>query len=231
MAELDDIAIPARVLNLALEGARPERILEAAIESVVRGRLAIVSSFGIESAVLLHLVSAVDAKLPVIFLDTGWHFPETLAYRDLLVDHLGLGDVRSIRPTAESLASEDPGKELWSLDPDACCNLRKVVPLAGALESFDAWTTGRKRFHGGERGTLAIVEADGPRLKFNPFAGISPKEIAARFRLANLPPHPLMAAGYLSVGCLPCSTRAREGEGAREGRWRGRGKTECGIHG
>lgn len=223
----DDLA---RKLNGILEGARPERILEAAIENVAKRKLAIVSSFGIESAVLLHLVATVDRTLPVVFLDTGWHFPETRAYRDALADHLGLHDVRSTRPSTESLKSADPEKDLWSRDPDECCRLRKVVPLAAVLEIFDAWVTGRKRFHGGARGALPIVEADGERLKFNPFASVSPKEIAARFRLANLPPHPLAAAGYLSVGCLPCSTRAREGEGIRDGRWRGRGKTECGIH-
>lgn len=227
MVDAEDLA---RQRNEVLEGARPERVLEAAIESVPKGKLAIVSSFGIESAVLLHLVATVDRTLPVIFLDTGWHFPETRAYRDVLADHLGLHDVRSIRPSAQSLASADPEKDLWSQNPNECCRLRKVVPLAAALDPFDAWTTGRKRFHGGTRGALPIVEADGQRLKFNPFASVSPKEIAARFRLANLPPHPLGIAGYLSVGCLPCSTRSQDGEGVRDGRWRGRGKTECGIH-
>jgi phosphoadenosine phosphosulfate reductase len=119
---------------------------------------------------------------------------------------------------------------LWSEDPDTCCHLRKVEPLAQALASFDAWVTGRKRFHGGTRTELAIVEADGPRLKFNPFAAVTQKQIAARFRTADLPRHPLAASGFLSIGCLPCSSRARAGEGVRDGRWRGTGRTECGIH-
>lgn len=216
-------------LNAALERATPEEILSEAIR--IAPRLAIVSSFGIESAVLLQLAASVDPSLPVIFLDTGWLFGETLAYRDALIAHLGLTDVRSIRPNAQRVGRVDPDSELWSEDPDACCRLRKVEPLAETLAPFGAWVTGRKRFHGGVRTELAIVEADGPRLKFNPFATTPQKEIAARFRAANLPRHPLAAAGYLSIGCLPCSSRARAGEGVRDGRWRGSGRTECGIHG
>ncbi len=216
-------------LNAALERAAPEEILSEAIR--IAPRLAIVSSFGIESVVLLHLTASVDRSLPVIFLDTGWLFGETLAYRDTLIAHLGLTDVRTFRPDVQRLARADPDSELWSEDPEACCRLRKVEPLADALAPFGAWVTGRKRFHGGVRTQLAIVEADGTRLKFNPFAATSQKEIAARFRAANLPRHPLAAAGYLSAGCLPCSSRAREGEGIRDGRWRGRVRTECGIHG
>ena len=217
------------VLNAALQKATPEDILAEAIRRVPR--LAVVSSFGIESAVLLHLVASKDRSLPVIFLDTGWLFGETLAYRDALISQLGLTDVRTMHPDAPSLARGDPDSELWSQNPDACCHLRKVAPLANALAPFDAWVTGRKRYQGGARAGLAIVEADGRRLKFNPFAATPLKEIAARFRAANLPRHPLAAAGYLSIGCLPCSTRARDGEGVRDGRWRGRGRTECGIHG
>jgi phosphoadenosine phosphosulfate reductase len=226
------IARPIRdlpALNAALEHATPEKILGEAIR--VAPRLALVSSFGIESAVLLHLAASLDRSLPVIFLDTGWLFGETQAYRDALISHLGLTDVRTIRPDAQRLARRDPDSELWSEDPDACCRLRKVEPLADALAPFDAWVTGRKRFQGGTRAQLAIVEIDGARLKFNPFAATPQKEIAARFRAANLPRHPLGSAGYLSIGCLPCSSRAREGEGIRDGRWRGRSRTECGIHG
>ena len=166
----------------------------------------------------------------MIFLDTGWHFGETLEYRDTLIAHFGLTDVRSIAPDAARLAAADPESTLWSTDPDACCDARKVEPLARALAPFSAWITGRKRYQGGERGALAVVEADGPRLKFNPFARMSPREIAAIFRSAGLPRHPAAAMGYMSIGCMPCSTRAQTGEGVREGRWRGTAKTECGIH-
>jgi phosphoadenosine phosphosulfate reductase len=216
-------------LNAELEYATPEEILARALK--LTPKLAVVSSFGIESAVLLHLVASLDRSLPAIFLDTGWLFGETLAYRDALIEHLGLTDVRTVRPDAGQLSLADPDSELWSENPDACCHVRKVEPLAGTLGPFEGWITGRKRFQGGVRANLPVVEADGVRLKFNPFATTSQKDIAARFRAAKLPRHPLAAAGYLSVGCLPCSSRARAGEGVRDGRWRGRSRTECGIHG
>ncbi len=172
----------------------------------------------------------VDPAIPVIFLDTGWLFEETLAYRDTLIATLGLRDVRSIKPLEATLSREDPDRELWFSDPDACCRIRKVEPLARALAPFDAWINGRKRFQGGARAAIPVVEDDGARLKFNPFANVSREEIAAIYTLANLPPHPLVATGYLSVGCMPCTSRTSPDEDARAGRWRGGPKTECGIH-
>jgi len=172
----------------------------------------------------------VDPAIPVIFLDTGWLFEETLAYRDTLIATLGLRDVRSIKPLEEALSRQDPDRELWFSDPDACCRIRKVEPLARALKPFAAWINGRKRFQGGARAEIPVVEDDGAKLKFNPFANVSREEIEAIYKLAKLPPHPLVASGYLSVGCMPCSSRAAAGEDARDGRWRGRAKTECGIH-
>jgi phosphoadenosine phosphosulfate reductase len=166
----------------------------------------------------------------VVFLDTGWLFEETLAYRDTLVARLGLRDVRSIKPLEQALTREDPDRELWFSDPDACCRIRKVEPLARALAPFSAWINGRKRFQGGLRAELPVVEDDGAKLKFNPFANVPREEIEAIFRRADLPQHPLVASGYRSVGCMPCSSRTAADEDARAGRWRGRAKTECGIH-
>jgi phosphoadenosine phosphosulfate reductase len=220
----------AEELDRALRDASPARIIAAALQAVGRERLAVVSSFGTESAALLKVMSDVDAAIPVIFLDTGWLFEETLVYRDTLIAKLGLRDVRSIRPLEQDLSREDPDRELWFADPDACCRIRKVEPLARALAPFSGWINGRKRFQGGARATISVVEADGARLKFNPFANASPREIEAIFRQADLPPHPLVASGYLSVGCMPCSSRTSPDEDARAGRWRGRAKTECGIH-
>ena len=221
---------PAAELAGALGEASPAEIVAAALRIVGRDRLALVSSFGTESAALLQVMADVDPAIPVIFLDTGWLFEETLAYRDRLVEALGLRDVRSVRPLAETLAREDRERELWFSDPDACCRIRKVEPLARALKPFTAWINGRKRFQGGLRAAMAVVEQDGERLKFNPFANVSQQEIEAIFRTANLPPHPLAASGFLSVGCMPCTSRTGAGEEARAGRWRGRSKTECGIH-
>jgi len=217
-------------LDRALRDALPAEIIAAALQAVGREHLAVVSSFGAESAALLKVMADVDPGIPVIFLDTGWLFEETLAYRDALIAKLGLRDVRSIRPLEQDLSREDPDRELWFSDPDACCRIRKVEPLARALAPFSAWINGRKRFQGGARATIAVVEADGVRLKFNPFANVSPQEIEAIYRQADLPPHPLVASGYLSVGCMPCSSRTSPDEDARAGRWRGRAKTECGIH-
>ncbi len=220
----------AAVLDRALREASPAEIIAAALQAVGREHLAVVSSFGTESAVLLKVTAEVDPAIPVIFLDTGWLFEETLAYRDTLVARLGLRDVRSIRPLDETLTRHDPERELWFSDPDACCRIRKVEPLARALAPFRAWINGRKRFQGGERAVLPVVEDDGIRLKFNPLANVSREQIAAIYARAALPPHPLAAMGYSSVGCMPCTSRTASGEDARAGRWRGSSKTECGIH-
>ena len=221
---------PADELDRALREATPHAVIASALKTVGRDKLAVVSSFGTESAALLKVMAEVDAAIPVVFLDTGWLFAETLAYRDMLIEKLGLSDVRSIKPAEETLKREDPEGELWFSNPDACCRIRKVEPLSRALKPFSAWINGRKRFQGGLRADIAVVEADGARLKFNPFANVSREEIEAIFARADLPPHPLIASGFLSVGCMPCTSRTEAGEDSRAGRWRGRAKTECGIH-
>jgi phosphoadenosine phosphosulfate reductase len=221
---------PAEALDEVLRHASPAEVIAAALKIVGRERLALVSSFGTESAALLKVMADVDPAIPVVFLDTGWLFQETLDYRDTLTRQLGLTDVRSIKPLEEALIREDPEKELWFTDPDACCRIRKVEPLARALKPFSAWINGRKRFQGGARTEIPVVEQDGARLKFNPFANVSREEIEAIYKLGNLPPHPLQASGFLSVGCMPCTSRTESGEDTRAGRWRGRAKTECGIH-
>jgi phosphoadenosine phosphosulfate reductase len=224
-------ALPAAdELDRALRDASPAEVIAAALHSVGREHLAVVSSFGTESAALLKVMADVDPAIPVIFLDTGWLFEETLAYRDTLIAKLGLRDVRSIKPIEDTLSQQDPDRELWFSDPDACCRIRKVEPLARALAPFSAWINGRKRFQGGARAAIAVVEDDGARLKFNPFANVTREQIEAIYALAKLPPHPLAASGYLSVGCMPCTSRTSPNEDARAGRWRGRPKTECGIH-
>jgi phosphoadenosine phosphosulfate reductase len=217
-------------LDQALRNQSPAAVIAGALQAVGRERLALVSSFGTESAALLKVMADVDPAIPVIFLDTGWLFEETLAYRDTLIARLGLRDVRSIKPAEEALSREDPNRELWFSDPDACCRIRKVEPLARALAPFSAWINGRKRFQGGLRAAIPVVEQDGIRLKFNPFANVTREEIEAIYAAAKLPPHPLVASGFLSVGCMPCTSRTSPDEDARAGRWRGRPKTECGIH-
>ncbi len=206
----------------------------ALLEPIVRreflGRIALVSSFGADSAVLLDMVARIDPATAVIFLDTGKHFPETLAHRDALVARLGLTDVRVVAPAPPELAAEDPDGVLWNSDPDRCCRLRKVLPLERALAGFDAWITGRKRFQGGERADLPTIEAVDGRIKINPLASWSEARLWAEHESRRLPSHPLVAEGYASIGCATCTRPAHAAEGARAGRWAGSAKTECGIH-
>ena len=193
-------------------------------------RIALVSSFGTESAVLLHLVSGIDKATPVIFLDTGKLFPETLQYRDALVARLGLQDVRSVRPNERALALADPAGTLWETDPDVCCWQRKVEPLDEALAGFPAWITGRKRYQGGLRAVLPLIEHEGARVKVNALASWSAEQLRGYLDEHGLPRHPLEAQGYRAIGCAPCTRPTAPGQDPREGRWAGRGKTECGIH-
>jgi phosphoadenosine phosphosulfate reductase len=205
-------------------------LLEDAIHGFFRNDIALVSSFGAEAAVLLHLVAQIDRSVPVIFLDTGKLFGETLRYRDALIARLRLTDVRNIEPDATALALHDADGMLFQRDPDACCRLRKVEPLERALSGFSAWINGRKRFQGGLRNDIAVIEETSGRIKFNPLASWSQREIDSYFSAYDLPHHPLEAQGYRSIGCMPCSSPVAPGEEARAGRWRGQGKTECGIH-
>lgn len=230
MTTLDMAGVDVAILDARLNDASPVEIIRAAIEIVGRENLALVSSFGTESAALLKVAADVDTAIPVVFLDTGWLFEETLAYRDTLIDHLGLTDVRTIHPLTENIARQDADRELWLTDPDRCCHLRKVEPLVRALAPFAAWLNGRKRFQGGSRAAIPVVELDGARLKFNPLANVTAEDLKKLYVDAKLPPHPLVASGYASVGCMPCSSRSAPGEDARAGRWRGQAKTECGIH-
>lgn len=221
---------PISALAAQLSGHDALAILDAAIHSMFPGRIALTSSFGADSVVLLHMVAQTAPATPVLFLDTGKLFAETIAYRDMLVERLGLRDVRSVTPDAASIAQGDPSGYLWSVEPDQCCAVRKVEPLALALADFDAWITGRKRFQGVTRTQLPVLERDRDQVKINPLAGWSPGDISAYMATHNLPRHPLVARGYTSIGCTTCTSRTRPGESVRAGRWRNRGKTECGIH-
>jgi phosphoadenosine phosphosulfate reductase len=195
------------------------------------GRIALVSSFGTESAVLLHMVAEIDRSTPVIFLDTGKLFPETLAYRDQLVAQLGLLDVRNARPDAARIAALDPRGTLWVTDPVMCCWQRKVEPLDAALEGFDAWITGRKRHQANTRREMPMIErGEDGRTKINPLANWNAETIAAYFERHDLPRHPLQVQGFASIGCATCTRPVKPGEDPRAGRWSGRSKTECGIH-
>lgn len=205
-------------------------VLSVALRELFPGKVAVVSSFGADSAVLLHLVATVDPATPVLFVDTRRHFVETLAYRDRLASHLGLWEVRNVGPTAEEIARLDPNISRAVWDPDGCCAFRKVAPLEKALGGFDAWISGRKRFQAMTRLELGMFEVDGDHVKINPLANWRAADIAAYTNKHKLPAHPLVAMGYPSIGCAPCTSIVKPDEDQRAGRWRGLDKTECGIH-
>ena len=220
---------------LALNGMFDEMdavgVLRYATSDVLPGDLAIVSSFGADSAVLLHLVAQVDPSMPVYFLETGKHFAETLDYVETLKKHLGLINVHAIHPNSEDVKRFDPNGDLWETDPDSCCHIRKTEPLEPITEQYGGWVTGRKRFQTKERGVLPHFElTSDDRIKVNPLAYFSDADVIEYRQKHNLPEHPLYAKGYKSIGCAPCTSAVAEGEDARAGRWRGLNKKECGIH-
>ena len=192
----------------------------------------LVSSFGADSTVLLHMLSLTKPDAQVVFLDTGFHFPETLAYRNQLVDTLGLTNVRSatVDPIAEKRL--DARRRLHLNDPDGCCQLRKVSVLDRHLRMNDAWISGQRRSQSSTRSSVALVEVDESRgkLKFNPLANWSEGDIATYKAKHDLPEHPLVSKGFPSIGCNPCTSLVRDGEDQRAGRWRGQQKLECGLH-
>ena len=221
-------------LNRMFRGAETEDMLRAVIRDGLVGDLAAVSSFGAESAVLLHLIASIDPSVPVLFLETGKHFPETLTYRDDLIARLGLTNLINLTPDTEELGAKDENGLRWSYDPDGCCEIRKVRPLAKAMAGFDASFTGRKAFQSSTRANLPRFEIDSSdtqgRLKINPLIDWDAARIDAYFAEHDLPRHPLVAAGYPSIGCSPCTHQVAPGEDARSGRWKGWDKVECGIH-
>lgn len=195
-------------------------------------RVAMVSSFGADSAVLLHMVAQIDRALPVLFIDTLALFPETLAYQKDLAAHLRLSNVQTITPDRAALFTRDADGLLHRADTESCCQLRKAEPLERALAGYDGWITGRKRHQAATRADLARAEVEPGtgRIRLNPLADWTTAQISAYLDAHDLPRHPLVARGYPSIGCQPCTSRVLSGEDPRAGRWRGTEKTECGIH-
>lgn len=226
-----EATIRATLLAERYKDSDTRDLLAAMVNKEYPGRIALVSSFGAEAAVLLHMIAVICPATPVVFVDSGKLFGETLRYRDQLVERLGLEDVRTVGPKPDRVEQVDPDGVLWYGNPNMCCYIRKVEPLQRALEGFDAWITGRKGFQGGERENLPVIEAgDDGRVKVNPLAGWRKDALDRYFADHDLPRHPLEADGFLSIGCMPCTERVAPGEDARAGRWRGKSKTECGIH-
>jgi len=206
-------------------------VLEHALNDADLGRVALVSSFGAESVVLLHLVSVIAPETPVLFIDTRMLFPETLEYQRTLADRLPLCDIRTLRASAPRLGLEDPDNTLHQFNTDACCTVRKIEPLERALAGFDGWITGRKRYQGSSREAVQFFESEGDiRIKVNPLAHWGRDDLEEYMVENRLPRHPLVARGFASIGCAPCTTAVKPGEDPRAGRWRNSEKVECGIH-
>jgi phosphoadenosine phosphosulfate reductase len=215
----------------ALYGHLPAReIIARSVRDRFPGKIAAVSSFGADSAALLHMIAEIDRDLPIIFLETGKHFEETLQYRDALVADFGLSDVRAVKPEDAALERFDPQGILHQSDTDACCRIRKVEPMARAVLPFDAWITGRKRFQASTRNSMPVFESVGTRIRINPLARWTTSDQADYMRKHALRANPLVAYGYLSIGCFPCTQPVQDGDDARSGRWAGHAKVECGIH-
>ncbi|MBL4811165.1 MAG: phosphoadenylyl-sulfate reductase [Rhodobacteraceae bacterium] len=228
-----DSPVSARVqaLNRRYRHHGATAVIEHALRDKDTGKVALVSSFGAESVVLLHLASVIDRALPILFIDTAMLFPETLAYQQELAEKLRLSDIRVIRADAGTVAQIDPDGTLNRHDQDACCALRKTEPLQNALAGFDAWITGRKRYQGGQRSALEFFENEADRrIKIDPLAHWSSADLHDYMVENRLPRHPLIAKGYPSIGCAPCTSKVAAGEDERAGRWRGSEKEECGIH-
>ena len=223
-------AADAEALNARFAGVATQEMLGAVLREGLAGRVAAVSSFGAESAVLLHQIASIDPSVPVLFLETGKHFPETISYREELQDLIGFTDLRNLTPDPALLAEKDGTGLRWSYDPDGCCEIRKVLPLKKALAGFDAQFTGRKAFQSSTRKALPRFEIEEGRLKVNPLADWDKTRLDAYMADHVLPPHPLVEQGYPSIGCSPCTTKVAPGEDPRSGRWKGWDKVECGIH-
>lgn len=220
----------AAELKQKYAGLDSSNLLKMLIEKEFPGTVTLVSSFGAESAILIHMVSEIDPGLPVTFIDTQKLFPETLAYRDLLAARFGLTNIRTIYPDYSDIQRDDPEGTLWERRAHSCCTIRKVKPLQKALKGYDAWITGRKRFQGGIRGELPVIESFEGRIKINPLAHWDAEKLWNRFRELNLPLHPLYEKGYLSIGCAPCTSLPTDPNDPRSGRWAGSDQKECGIH-
>ena len=222
----------ARVADLTARFAHhsAEAVLRHSLNDPMLGPIALVSSFGTEAVALLHMVAQLDRSTPVLFIDTEMLFPETLAYQRDVTAQLGLTDLRIIRPDRDQMFLRDPDGLLHRSDPNACCALRKTEPLQRALNGFESWITGRKRYQGAARSDLQKFELDGVRIKVNPLAHWSREDVSEYITNNRLPRHPKMSARLPSLGCAPCTSEVEPGEAIRAGRWRGQAKTECGIH-
>jgi len=222
-------------INQELEGKKPEEIVAWTIREF-SGRIAATSSFGPESGVLLHMVSRIDPAVPILFLETGYHFPETLEYQATLTKLFGLINVIDLKADPKRKAEVVKQYEgvPYEKNPDLCCQINKVEPIDLALKDYDAWMSGIRRHQTDFRKSVRIFEeykkGDSELFKISPLANLTSRELWWYLKEHRIPKHPLYDKGYLSVGCWPCTRPVQDGDDERSGRWAGKAKTECGIH-
>jgi phosphoadenosine phosphosulfate reductase len=211
-----------------LEGQLPEEILAAAAARFP-GRIQLANSFGAEDCVLVDVIGRAKLGIGVFTLDTGYLFAETYTLWTRLEERYGVR-IEGLKPDAPLVQPGQPPP--WELDPDGCCNVRKVVPLRTQLGRLDAWVTGIRRDQTPDRANAKVLEWDGRfgLVKVNPLAAWTSERVSEHVRRFEVPINPLHEQGYLSIGCAPCTSPVRPGEDPRSGRWRGREKTECGLH-
>ncbi|HVF53349.1 MAG TPA: phosphoadenylyl-sulfate reductase [Actinomycetota bacterium] len=216
------------------EDAHPSGILEWATATIER--LAVATSFQSSGLVILHLLKEMRPDVPVLFLNTGWHFQETLDFGHDVATRWNLNLVE-LRGTHGSSGAQDAihGPELYERDPEKCCFINKVAPLQDALENYDGWISGIRRDQSPLRAHTPIVEAQllptgNELLKIHPLANWDKAQVADYLSTHDIPTHPLLEKGYTSIGCWPCTRAIHAGEDERAGRWEGFSKSECGIH-
>ena len=217
-------------LNDDNKNLSPQNILEDSISNIFRKKMVYVCSFGTESAIILHMISEIDRSFPIILLITNYLFKETIEYKDYLIGKFKFSNFKEVSPSIEDLKINDNKGTLWRENPDLCCNIRKVLPLQKELKKYDAWVSGRKSYHEGERKNLKFFEYINQKIVVNPLAKVNQNFINSYFKENNLDRHPLYEFGYLSVGCTHCTIKTSSVDSPRSGRWADKIKTECGIH-
>ena len=217
-------------LNDNSKNLSPQNILENSINNIFKKKMVYVCSFGTESAIILHMVSEIDRSLPIILLNTNYLFKETIEYKDYLISKFKFSNFKEISPSIEDLNINDTKGTLWKENPDLCCNIRKVLPLQKELQKYEAWISGRKSYHEGERTNLKFFEYINEKIVVNPLANVNRNFVDSYFKKHDIERHPLFESGYLSLGCTHCTVKTSMIDSPRSGRWADKIKTECGIH-
>ena len=218
-----------RILNESLQDASPFEVLKLSVEKLFKKKLIYVCSFGAESAVILHMISRINKNLPIVLLNTNFLFKETIDYKNYLLEKLELNNFKEILPDERDLLNKDK-RNLWKINPDLCCNIRKVQPLNKVLKGYNAWISGRKSYHNGERKGVKFFELLDQKIIINPLVDSDMKFIDNYFEKNKIERHPLFKKGFLSIGCTHCTKKTIDLDNPRSGRWSDTTKTECGIH-